>query len=110
MAYESCTSQPPDGGNSTCTPRLGLCAAVVLPEHTTIGNSRPFAPCTVRMRTELVIRFDYGSVLPWVRRLDDETIVALGGPDGLVLRLGYHVSGRSRRSFITFCAPRANAR
>ena len=29
------------------------------------------------------IRFDYGSVIPWVRRLDDETLLALGGPDAL---------------------------
>ena len=41
---------------------------------------------TVAMRTELVIRFDYGSVVPWVRRLDTESLLALGGPDGLVLR------------------------
>jgi GH15 family glucan-1,4-alpha-glucosidase len=41
---------------------------------------------SVEMRTELVIRFDYGSVVPWVRRLDDATIVAVGGPDGLMLR------------------------
>src|SRR5439155_6639581 len=41
---------------------------------------------SVQMRTELIIRFDYGSVLPWVRRLDDQTLVAVGGPDGLVLR------------------------
>jgi GH15 family glucan-1,4-alpha-glucosidase len=41
---------------------------------------------SVLMRTELVIRFDYGSVIPWVRRLDDATLVALGGPDGLMLR------------------------
>jgi GH15 family glucan-1,4-alpha-glucosidase len=41
---------------------------------------------SVEMRTELVIRFDYGSVIPWVRRLDDATIVAVGGPDGLMLR------------------------
>ena len=27
----------------------------------------------VDMHTELVIRFDYGSIIPWVRRLDDET-------------------------------------
>ncbi len=40
----------------------------------------------VEMRTELVIRFDYGSVVPWVRRIDDATLVALGGPDGLMLR------------------------
>jgi len=41
---------------------------------------------SVRMRTELVIRFDYGSVIPWVRRLDDESLLAVGGPDGLLLR------------------------
>jgi GH15 family glucan-1,4-alpha-glucosidase len=41
---------------------------------------------SVQMRTELVMRLDYGSVIPWVRRLDDATLVALGGPDGLMLR------------------------
>jgi GH15 family glucan-1,4-alpha-glucosidase len=41
---------------------------------------------TVKMRTELVIRFDYGSIVPWVMRLDDETLLAVGGPDGLLLR------------------------
>jgi GH15 family glucan-1,4-alpha-glucosidase len=41
---------------------------------------------SVQMRTELVIRFDYGSVVPWVRRLDDATLLAVGGPDGLTLR------------------------
>ncbi len=40
----------------------------------------------VQMRTELVIRLDYGSVIPWVRRLDAQTLLAIGGPDGLVLR------------------------
>jgi GH15 family glucan-1,4-alpha-glucosidase len=40
----------------------------------------------VEMRTELIIRFDYGSLVPWVRRLEDETIVAIGGPDALALR------------------------
>jgi GH15 family glucan-1,4-alpha-glucosidase len=41
---------------------------------------------TVEMMTELIIRFDYGSVVPWLRRLDDDTLVAVGGPDGLALR------------------------
>src|SRR2546430_2853753 len=41
---------------------------------------------SVQMRTELVIRLDYGSVIPWVRRLDAQTLLAVGGPDGLVLR------------------------
>jgi GH15 family glucan-1,4-alpha-glucosidase len=40
----------------------------------------------VPMRTELVIRFDYGSVVPWVIRLDQRTLVVIGGPDGLLLR------------------------
>src|SRR5579884_68773 len=39
----------------------------------------------VEMRTELVVRFDYSSVLPWMRRQGD-TLVAIGGPDALALR------------------------
>src|SRR5579885_582180 len=41
---------------------------------------------SVPMRTELVIRLDYGSVIPWIRRVDVRTLLAIGGPDGLVLR------------------------
>jgi GH15 family glucan-1,4-alpha-glucosidase len=41
---------------------------------------------TVPMRTELVIRLDYGSLVPWVRRLDARSLLAVGGPDGLLLR------------------------
>jgi GH15 family glucan-1,4-alpha-glucosidase len=40
---------------------------------------------TVEMESQLVIRFDYGSVIPWVRRLDDELLIAVGGPDALTL-------------------------
>jgi GH15 family glucan-1,4-alpha-glucosidase len=39
---------------------------------------------SVAMRSELVIRFDYGSVLPWVRKLDGR-LLAVAGPDALVL-------------------------
>ena len=38
------------------------------------------------MRTELVIRFDYGSLIPWVARLDDGSLRAIAGPDMVVLR------------------------
>ncbi|MCI0467279.1 MAG: DUF5911 domain-containing protein, partial [Beijerinckiaceae bacterium] len=41
---------------------------------------------TVRLRTELIIRFDYGSAVPWVRRRDDGSLHAIAGPDRLVLR------------------------
>jgi GH15 family glucan-1,4-alpha-glucosidase len=36
----------------------------------------------VPMRMELVIRFDYGSIVPWVRQLDG-ALRAIGGPDAL---------------------------
>jgi GH15 family glucan-1,4-alpha-glucosidase len=39
----------------------------------------------VRMRSELVIRFDFGSIVPWVRTIDD-VVVAIAGPDALCLR------------------------
>jgi GH15 family glucan-1,4-alpha-glucosidase len=38
----------------------------------------------VRMRMELVIRFDYGSIVPWVRQVDGR-LEAVGGPDALSL-------------------------
>jgi GH15 family glucan-1,4-alpha-glucosidase len=41
---------------------------------------------SVEMRTELVIRLDYGLVIPWIRRLDQRTLLAVGAPDALVLR------------------------
>ena len=38
------------------------------------------------MRCELVLRFDYGSIVPWVTRLEDGTLEAVAGPDMAVLR------------------------
>jgi GH15 family glucan-1,4-alpha-glucosidase len=38
----------------------------------------------VRVRTELVVRFDYGSIVPWVRKSGDG-LVAIAGPDAIYL-------------------------
>ena len=40
----------------------------------------------VPMRTELIIRFDYGRSIPWVTRREDRTLCAISGPDMVVLR------------------------
>ncbi len=47
---------------------------------------------SVRMRTELVIRFDYGSITPWVRQ-EDGGIFAVAGPDMLHLRTPVPLKG-----------------
>ena len=48
---------------------------------------------TVRMRTELVMRFDYGSITPWVKR-EPDGVSAVGGPDSLQLRTPVALSGK----------------
>ncbi len=47
----------------------------------------------VRMRSELVLRFDYGAIVPWVTRLDDGRLRAVAGPDMVVLTAGSEVHG-----------------
>src|SRR5262245_2989653 len=39
----------------------------------------------VRRRMELVLRFDYGRIVPWVTRLDDGRLRAVAGPDMVML-------------------------
>ncbi len=57
----------------------------------------------VELRTEFVVRFDYGSIVPWVRRLDAETLLAVGGPDALLLRTRVNLEpGGSMRHEATF--------
>ncbi|MGA7325357.1 MAG: glycoside hydrolase family 15 protein [Rhodomicrobium sp.] len=40
----------------------------------------------VDFRTEFVVRFNYGAMVPWISRLDDGAINAIAGPERLVLR------------------------
>jgi GH15 family glucan-1,4-alpha-glucosidase len=51
----------------------------------------------VAMRTEIVIRFDYGASVPWVRRRD-MGIVAIAGPDLLRLTTSVPLRGRDFRT------------
>jgi GH15 family glucan-1,4-alpha-glucosidase len=55
----------------------------------------------VPMRLELVIRLDYGSRVPWVRRCEDG-IRAIGGPDALRLWTPVDVRGEDFRTVAEF--------
>src|SRR6185312_7603914 len=52
----------------------------------------------VTLRTELVLRFDYGAQVPWVSRLDDGALSAVAGPDLVVLRTPTALRGEERRT------------
>jgi len=55
----------------------------------------------VPMRMQLVIRFDYGSIVPWVRRLNG-TLACVGGPDALCLRTPVDVTGEDLTTVAEF--------
>lgn len=55
----------------------------------------------VAMRLELLVRFDYGSIVPWVRRIDGG-ISAIAGPDKLHLRSGVEVHGENLTTVADF--------
>ena len=55
----------------------------------------------VPMRSELVIRFDYGSIVPWVRRVDHAR-VAVAGPDALCYRTPIEVHGENMTTVSEF--------
>jgi GH15 family glucan-1,4-alpha-glucosidase len=47
----------------------------------------------VAMETQIVFRFDYGSIIPWVSRLDDGALRAIAGPDMIVVRTDVELRG-----------------
>ena len=65
-----------DGGN----PRSGASRR---------GSTRPGARCPAISS----LRFDYGSAVPWVTRLEDGALRAIAGPDMIVLRTPVELHG-----------------
>src|ERR1044072_3028466 len=49
----------------------------------------------VPMCAELILRFGYGAIVPWVRKLDDGALRAIAGPDMVVLRTPVHLRGEN---------------
>ena len=52
----------------------------------------------VTMCTELVLRFGYGAIVPWVTRIDDATLRAVAGPDMVVLRTPVRLTGQNMKT------------
>jgi GH15 family glucan-1,4-alpha-glucosidase len=73
-----------------------------------LGHTRPLLVRLVEgldgqvdMAVELIVRFDYGSIVPWVRRVDDRWR-AIAGPEGLELCTPLRLHGRDLTSAAEF--------
>ncbi|MCZ2850896.1 glycoside hydrolase family 15 protein [Modestobacter sp. VKM Ac-2978] len=55
----------------------------------------------VPMRLDLVLRFDYGHLVPWVRSVDGD-LVAVAGPDAVSLTTPVHLHGQDHTTAAEF--------
>ena len=53
---------------------------------------------TVAMQTELIVRFEYGSVVPWVTRRDDGRRAITAGPDRLLFETSVPLRGENLKT------------
>jgi GH15 family glucan-1,4-alpha-glucosidase len=58
----------------------------------------------VPMKMELIVRFDYGSVVPWVRRADGNVLM-VAGPNGLSLNTPVQTHGENLTTVADFTVP-----
>ncbi|MFT3781966.1 MAG: glycoside hydrolase family 15 protein [Nibricoccus sp.] len=56
----------------------------------------------VAMHMKLIIRFDYGRTVPWVRHLDEGGVTAVAGPNGIALRTQVPVRGEDLSTVAQF--------
>jgi GH15 family glucan-1,4-alpha-glucosidase len=48
---------------------------------------------SLRMRAELILRFGYGAIVPWVSRLETGALRAIAGPDMVIVNTPVHLRG-----------------
>ena len=58
----------------------------------------------VRFDLELVARFDYGAVKPWIRKVDKGHHIAIGGSDGLFISGDFPVEMKHRHDLTGTCS------
>jgi GH15 family glucan-1,4-alpha-glucosidase len=57
---------------------------------------------SVAFRSELILRFGYGAIVPWVTRVDDKSLRAIAGPDMAVLRSTVTMRGENFKTIGEF--------
>ena len=57
---------------------------------------------SVSMLMELILRFDYGSAIPWVSRLEDGSLQAIAGPNRAILRTSAPLEGKGMSTVSRF--------
>jgi GH15 family glucan-1,4-alpha-glucosidase len=48
----------------------------------------------LEMHAELILRFGYGAIVPWVTRLEDGALRAIAGPDMVIVRTPVYLRGK----------------
>lgn len=56
----------------------------------------------VDMHMDYVVRFDYGSIVPWVQRTPERSILAIAGPDSLELQTTLPIHGEHLKTVSHF--------
>jgi GH15 family glucan-1,4-alpha-glucosidase len=56
----------------------------------------------VAMRMELIIRFEYGTVVPWVTRMQDGRLRAIAGPDQVIVAAPIETRGEDYKTMASF--------
>src|SRR3984885_11368709 len=61
---------------------------------------------SLAMHTELILRFGYGAVVPWVSRVESGSLRAIAGPDMGVLNTPVHLRGKDMTTVAEFTISR----
>jgi len=61
--------------------------------HSTIVRLVVGTRGSLRMRAELILRFGYGAIVPWVSRLETGALRAIAGPDMVIVNTPVHLRG-----------------
>jgi GH15 family glucan-1,4-alpha-glucosidase len=67
-------------------------------DHSTIVRFVIGTRGQIAMHTELILRFGYGAIVPWVTRVETGALRAIAGPDMVVLNTPVHVRGKNMTS------------